>query len=186
MFNTNDGIEVHTRGDWGARQPVAPYARQPFVHSIVYHHGGPEGAPRMTDAHMAQTLRSWQAFHMGPERQWSDIGYHFLMDGHGGIWLGRPPWALGAHVLQQNTGRLGICFVQDGRSFGLTTGQEKTVRKLFRVRHNKLGLPAFKTLVNADGRDWGVFGHNEVPGQSTECPGSEISRDMKRIIKEFT
>jgi hypothetical protein len=185
VFKSSDGLIVHTRADWNARVPTMPYARQPFIHSVVYHHGGPEGPPRFTDQAMASTLRSWQTFHQGPERQWSDIGYHWLMDGRGELWQGRPAWAVGAHVLQQNTGRLGLCFVQDGRVHGLTPGQEKTLRRLFRVKHTRLGLPAFKELVRNPGASFGVFAHRDVPGQSTECPGTELAADVKKIIKEW-
>jgi hypothetical protein len=31
-----------------------------------------------------------------------------------------------------------------------------------------------------------VFGHREVPNQSTECPGDLILRDVHRIIREFS
>lgn len=178
MFKTNDGIKVHTRADWGARLPAGPYARQPGITTVVYHHGGDEGKPRMTDSAMAATVRSWQGFHMGPFRQWTDIGYHLLMDGRGELWQGRPTWAVGAHVLQQNTGRLGLCYVQDGREHGFTKGQEETTRKLFKWKHNKMAFPSLE--------DVSVLGHREVPGQATECPGAAITADMKRLIREFS
>jgi len=185
-FQTADGIRVFRRADWGAKPPKGAYSRQPYKRSLVYHHGGDEGKPRPTFDAMAKTLRSWQAFHQGPQRGWLDIGYHFLMDGLGRIYVGRPSTAIGAHVLEENTGRLGLCFVQDGRRYGLTDDQEETVRKLFKGPHRLLGLPALKDLARHSGDDWGVFGHREVPRQATECPGDKIAADMHRIIRSFT
>ena len=183
-FRTEDGIKVFTRRDWGARPPKSPYADLGPLRTAVIHHGGPVGAPRWTFASAAQTCRSWQDYHMDVQG-WSDIGYHFLIDGLGRIYLGRPADALGAHVLKQNTGRIGINFMQDGRFHGLSYPQRRTLRKLFRVRHDKLGLPSLKYLANKPG-DFGVLGHREVPGQFTECPGREILDDLHKIIKEFT
>jgi hypothetical protein len=76
--------------------------------------------------------------------------------------------------------------MQDGRYHGLTRAQKRTLRKLFAKPHHKLGLPALQTLVNHPGGDWGVFGHRQVPGQATECPGDKIAADLKAIIREFS
>lgn len=183
MFVTKDRILVYERRDWGAAPPRGGYLTQPYLRSLVYHHGGPVGKPRMTKAAAASTVKSWQAYHQ-LNNGWIDIGYHMLMDGLGRLYLGRPVTALGAHVAEQNTGRVGLCFMQDGRFYGLTWGQKRTMRKLIRVRHDKLGLPALKDLYSHPGSDWGVWGHDEVPGQSTECPGSLIKSDVRRLLRE--
>ena len=184
-WRTGDGIRVYTRADWGARPPKGPLAPLGQIRSAVIHHGGPVGAPRWTFAAAAKTCRDWQAFHMD-NNSWTDIGYHYLVDALGRLYTGRPVDKLGAHVLAQNTGRVGINFMQDGRSHGLTFMQRRTLRKLFRHEHKRLGLPALKDLVKHPGSEWGVFGHREVPGQSTECPGDLILRDLHTIIKECT
>jgi hypothetical protein len=75
--------------------------------------------------------------------------------------------------------------MQDGRFHGLNEAQEWTLRKLFRVKHKRLGLPALKTLANHPGDDWGVFGHREVLNNS-ECPGDRMLADLHKLIKEFT
>jgi N-acetylmuramoyl-L-alanine amidase len=183
-WKTGDGIRVYTRRDWGARLPKEKYSDLGPLRTAVIHHGGPVGGPRWTFKAAAQTARSWQDYHMDVNG-WADIGYHFLIDARGRIYLGRPPEALGAHVLKENTGRIGINFMQDGRFHGLTVLQMWTLRKLFRSDHDRLGLPALKRLANRPG-DFGVLGHREVPRQSTECPGREILIDLHRTIKDFT
>lgn len=186
-WKTGDGIRVYTRDDWDARPPRGALSSLGPLRSVVIHHGGPVGAPRWTFKAAAQTCRDWQRFHQDdPAHRWLDIGYHILVDARGRLYLGRPTDKLGAHVLAQNTGRVGINFMQDGRSHGLTFFQKRTLRKLFRHEHDRLGLPALKDLVKHPGSEWGVFGHREVPGQSTECPGDLILRDLKSIIREVT
>jgi N-acetylmuramoyl-L-alanine amidase len=183
-FNTRDGIRVYERRDWGARPPRAAYAPLGALRTVVIHHGGPVGGPRMTKKAAILTARSWQDFHMDVHG-WNDVGYHYLVDGLGRIYLGRPHDALGAHVLDENTGRLGINFMQDGRFHGLTRLQRRTLRKLFATGHGKLGLPALKDLVNRPG-DYAVLGHREVPQQSTECPGRPLLDDVHGLIRDFT
>jgi hypothetical protein len=186
MFHTADRIVVHTRKDWGAKPPTRPYTDQSSLFACVVHHGGEKNAPFTTDQEVANCMRLWQAFHQGPQRGWIDIGYHFIMDGRGELWQGRPTWAIGAHVLNENTGRFGICLPQDGTRFGLNHAQHDTFRKLFRVQHNKLGMPALSRLAKDPRSGFGVFGHREVPNQSTECPGDVLLADVHKMIKEFT
>jgi hypothetical protein len=181
-FKTHDGIKVFTREDWNARPAKEAYSPLGDLHGVVYHHGGPVGRPRMTFKTAAQTVRSWQDYHMDFHR-WNDIGYHYLMDGLGRLYLGRPASALGAHTLNQNSHWLGLNYMQDGRFYGLTPLQKKTTRKLIRDEHPRLHLPSLKSLIERPG-DAGLFGHRERPGQSTECPGREILDDLHRLIKE--
>jgi hypothetical protein len=185
-FWTGDLIRVYERNDWRARPPKGALSSLGPLRSVVIHHGGPVGGPRKTFSAGAQTCRDWQAFHQGPQRDWLDIGYHILVDARGRLYLGRPTDKLGAHVANENTGRVGINFMQDGRSHGLTRLQKRTLRRLFKSKHDRLGLPALKFLANHPGSEWGVFGHRDVPGQSTECPGDLIARDLKAILKEFS
>lgn len=183
MFKTLDGIIVHTRADWGARPPRG-MDRQVKPFAAVVHHGGEQNPPIVTDHGMRQLLQRWQNFHMDT-RGWSDIAYAYLMDGRGHLWQGRDVRMIGAHVILQNTGRLGFCLPQNGLEHGFTPAQEVTFRKLLRVRHRRLGLPALKTFVRDPSPVAGVFGHQEVPGQSTACPGTAIMADLRRIRKEY-
>ena len=55
------------------------------------------------------TIRGW---HTSPPRNWSDIGYHFIIlnDGMGTVERGRPVWRNGAHTKGHND-TIGICYV---------------------------------------------------------------------------
>ena len=55
------------------------------------------------------TIRRW---HTSPPRNWSDIGYHFVIlnDGFGTVERGRPVWKNGAHTKGHNEA-IGVCYI---------------------------------------------------------------------------
>jgi len=57
-----------------------------------------------TSTEKVAEVRRW---HM-EERNWSDIGYHYLIDRDGTVVEGRPLDRVGAHVKDHNTGTVGI------------------------------------------------------------------------------
>ena len=44
-------------------------------------------------------------------RRWRDIGYHWLIDGHGHLRLGRPENLPGAHVKGRNINSIGVAVI---------------------------------------------------------------------------
>ena len=101
---------VRPRAAWEAAPPVRPYV--PHTPSgVVFHH---TGAPWYGRPATEQYLRTIQAFHTGPERQWEDIAYHYFVDLEGGVWAGRPPEVRGnPSVYYDATGLVLICFIGD-------------------------------------------------------------------------
>jgi len=91
----------------------------PSYTHIVIHHAAGNYASNLTQG--KKQVRAIQSYHQG-QNDWSDIGYHFLIDARGNIYQGRPYMehkplsliprlALGAHVCRQNSGKIGICFL---------------------------------------------------------------------------
>ena len=82
---------VRSREAWGALPPVQPYVPQ-TPKGVSLHHTGAywNGKPGPE-----QYLKNIQHFHTGPEREWEDIAYHYLVDLDGVIWAGRPPTVRG-------------------------------------------------------------------------------------------
>ena len=72
---------------------------------IILHCSATERAQHVT----TETIRDW---HTSPPRNWSDIGYHFVIlnDGMGTVERGRPIWRNGAHTKGHND-TIGICYV---------------------------------------------------------------------------
>jgi N-acetylmuramoyl-L-alanine amidase len=82
---------VRPRAAWGAAPPVQPYSPH-TPKEVSLHH---TGAPWYGKPGPEQYLRNIQAFHTGPEREWEDIAYHYLIDLDGVVWEGRPPTVKG-------------------------------------------------------------------------------------------
>ena len=70
-----------------------------------------------------ETIKRW---HTSSPRNWSDIGYHFVIlnDGCGTVERGRPIWKSGAHTKGHNQS-IGVCYVggmEDGQPKDTMTG----------------------------------------------------------------
>lgn len=80
--------------DWTWKHGLTPRA---LTDGIVLHHAAGDGAPEAVHAaHLANG--------------WAGIGYHYYVRKDGTVHRGRPEWAAGAHVENQNSHLLGICF----------------------------------------------------------------------------
>ena len=55
-----------------------------------------------------ETLRMW---HTSPPRNWSDIGYHYVIYLDGSVVQGRPLHRSGAHVKGHNQDSIGVCYI---------------------------------------------------------------------------
>ena len=101
---------VRPRETWGAAPPARPYVPHTPA-QVVFHHSG---AAWYGQPSAAPYLRGMQAFHTGPEREWEDIAYHFLIDLDGAVWAGRPPEVRGnPSVYYDAMGFVLICFLGD-------------------------------------------------------------------------
>ena len=108
-----------------------------------------------------ETIRKW---HTSPPRNWSDIGYHFVIlnDGCGTVERGRPIWKQGAHTRGHNQ-TIGICYIG-----GLVNGEpEDTMTDLQEC--------AFFELVDKLRDIFGpvtIHGHNEFSNKA--CPSFNV------------
>ncbi|MBI5597266.1 MAG: N-acetylmuramoyl-L-alanine amidase [Elusimicrobia bacterium] len=95
------------RDGWGARPPKEPFS--PHKPDRVTQHHTQGRRPSTLEESLAE-MRFLQDFHQNG-RGWNDIGYHFLVDSQGRIFQGRPVDVVGAHVKNDNSGNVGICFM---------------------------------------------------------------------------
>ena len=103
-------ILVRPREAWGAAPPVQPYVPHTPSGVLLHHSGAPWYGRPATE----QYLRNLQAFHTGPEREWEDIAYHYLVDLAGGVWAGRPPEVRGnPSIYYDSTGFVLVCLLGD-------------------------------------------------------------------------
>ena len=74
------------------------------IHTIVVHcSASPQGR-----GDNAETIHRWHK-----ERNWSGIGYHYVILEMGQIERGRPEYWTGAHVAGHNSNTIGICLIGD-------------------------------------------------------------------------
>ena len=146
------------RAQWGAR----PARRNRPGHTPVkmtLHHTYQPGQNGATAARNAQDT------HM-IERGWSDLGYHYLVDRDGKIYAGSPENRIGAHVLNQNTGNLGISMIGAFNIEQVSQAQKQAVASLMRHLGQKYNIEINRTNIR---------GHGER--MATECPGGNTDID---------
>lgn len=69
---------------------------------IVHCSATPEGR-----SHSLADFRKWHVDGNG----WKDVGYHFIVDIDGSIYVARPLSQIGAHTIGHNADSIGVCYV---------------------------------------------------------------------------
>ncbi len=147
---TRLGWHAHPRR--GSAQGITPYR-------ITVHHT--QGHMSHGEAETAREVRGIQEFHMGPERGWNDIGYHFLIDGDGRVAEGRPTNVLGAHAGGANAGNIGISLMGNFDVEQPAPAQIDSLERLAAYLAMKYDIPVLRP-----GYLEGHYHHTE-----TDCPG---------------
>ncbi len=77
---------IHPRADWaGTDHPPTGPIEAEDVRMLVVHHTLIPGNGYTEDG-VAQLLRDIYDYHTGPEKNWPDIAYNFMVDRFGGVW----------------------------------------------------------------------------------------------------
>lgn len=99
---------------------------------------------------------------MHKARNFSDIGYHFVISGEGRIMAGRDERMIGAHTLNHNYNSLGVSclgsFVKNGDIMVATDLQYGSLCDIVAFLCRRYSIPVHN-----------IYGHRD--GQATECPG---------------
>jgi hypothetical protein len=142
---------------------VQPYVPQ-TPKGVSLHHTGAywSGKPGPE-----QYLRNIQHFHTGPEREWEDIAYHYLVDLDGVIWAGRPPTVRGnPSIYYDPTGLVLISFLGDFMT------QQPTETQLNNAADTAAWLMKRYNMPNTT-----VTGHRDHA--PTSCPGDNLYRGLQ-------
>lgn len=120
-------------------------------------------------------VRKWHTDPKPEGRGWIDVGYHIYIKRDGTIQLGRPLWAVGAHVRGYNQQSIGVCLEggatmpPDGESVDdLIPTAEHYTEKQFR---NLRLVLMFLTQLYPDAT---VQGHRDFPGVDKACPVFDV------------
>lgn len=151
--------EVQPRSDWGASPAAKPYSPMTPERITVHH---TESDQPLSRESAIDELQATQRFHKNG-RGWIDIAYHYLIDGGGRIWEGRPMAVVGAHVKEKNDGNVGISIMGDfskGKKKP-TVAQVASLTRLTRWLSATYAIPADR-----------IKGHRDQ--EITECPGDAL------------
>lgn len=112
-----------------------------------------------------QTPQQVYAFHTGPERQWSGIGYHLLIR-RGQVHYVGDVLTARACVGDLNPRVVCVCLTGDYTKETVDAADLDALR---------LTVAALQAWAGASlGRRLAVKGHGELPGQTTACPGQNL------------
>lgn len=128
--------------DWTWKHGLTPRA---LTDGIVLHHAAGDGAPEAVHAaHLANG--------------WAGIGYHYYVRKDGTVHRGRPEWAAGAHVENENSHLLGVCFEGNFEHERMSAAQLAAGRLLLADVRTRYPVPV------TPHRAWGA----------TACPGKNF------------
>lgn len=106
-------------------------------------------------------------------RGWDDIGYHFYIDQRGTLHLGRPFWAVGAHVAGSNSRAVGVCYE------GGVDAQNRPRNTL--TKPQEAAMVSVVTLLSALYPQAVVQGHRDFPGVAKACPSFDAKTWWKEV-----
>jgi hypothetical protein len=154
---------VRSRESWNAAPPVQEYVQQ-TPKGVSLHH---TGAYWSGNPGPAQYLRNIQHFHTGPQREWEDIAYHYLVDLEGVIWAGRPPTVRGnPSIYYDPTGLVLISFLGDFTSQQPSDAQLASAANTAAWLMKRFNMPTTA-----------VTGHRDHA--PTSCPGDNLYACLK-------
>lgn len=169
-------VAVLSRANWHAAAPIGRRLdpMQKIFRITVHHSGGPAPFHATALPSCAEEIRSIQRVHMR-DRDYGDIGYHFVIDPAGRVWEGRNLRYQGAHArLDNNRGNVGICllgnFVSGHGGQRPTAAQATSLEQLLRELCGRYHVVPQQ-----------VHGHSDFV--NTECPGAHLESVLADIVR---
>lgn len=151
-------IQIIPRSGWAALEPHE-YKKHIPVRITIHHEGT---RLELTDD-AARKIKNIQTWGMGPDRNWADIPYHFLIAPGGVIYEGRDVFTVGETATEYNpTGHLLICCLGNLEVQEMPPQQLASLVKLIAYCSKKYSIP-LETLAS----------HRDYSSQ-TNCPGKNL------------
>ncbi len=170
-----DIVRIEPRSSWNASAP-RPYKQQVPVRITVHHEGGrvlPDTASATT------RLKNIQTWCMGPDRNWTDIPYHYLIAPDGTVYEGRNPLTVGETNTEYDpSGHLLICFLGN-------YGQQKMNQHLLDVLSRLIAHFCIQYKMDPE-----TISTHRDHSTMTTCPGENIypyfkNGSIKQRVKEL-
>lgn len=129
---------------------------------IVHCSATPEGRPTTVG-----DIRSWHK-----QREFKDIGYHYVVYLDGSIHAGRPESAIGAHCTGHNRNSIGVCYI------GGVAKDRKTPKDTRTEAQKKALLQLLKQLKKRyPGAK--IYGHRNFAAKA--CPSFDARAEYKSL-----
>lgn len=141
---------------------------KPNVDTIVVHYTATYGDQPLTAADVDKMHRA---------RGWQMIGYHWFIRRDGTVEQGRPETMIGAHVANQNTGKIGISWAG---GLDRATGPNKGVDNRTPAQTKALIALIRDLLKRYPGAK--VVGHRDLA--ATQCPGFDVPAWWASVQKQ--
>lgn len=157
-------VTILARSRWTSTKAKGRAVTWSRIRGIVCHYpamGKSVGV--LTPAQETSRLRGWRNYHVGSLR-WSDIGYNYCITQAGRVYSLRGD-RVGAHAVGHNSTTLGVLFMV-GDNEPLTRAAQASFR-------------ALRATLRKRGAGSGLWGHTEMSGNSTRCPGPYIMADIR-------
>lgn len=160
-------LTIRPRSQWTDRGPVmARINPMNGIRRVTVHHAGfPDGYHKQNENDVIVTLRNIQASHMD-NRNWGDIGYHYVIDPAGRIWEARSLEHQGAHTHDNNPHNIGVMLLGNFDKQQPTKAQTGSLEAL---------ICDLQGRFHVDCRH--LFTHQEL--SPSTCPGHNLQRHME-------
>lgn len=171
------------RTSWGASlglSNLSGAAPITVTHLWVHHSAG-----QTNSADFAAVVRSYYSYHTGPQLNWSDIGYNWLVDPRGVVYQGRAhslnvvtgggnPDVRGAHAPGVNGTSMGICVIGDYTNIVPSEAAIRGLRTMLAWKAHEKGMDVLGTR-NVGTNNYNIIsGHRDDVASSTACPGASF------------
>jgi hypothetical protein len=152
-------MHIEPRSSWNAME-AKPYKAQIPVRITVHH----EGTKLEPGDDAAKKINAIQRWGMGPDKQWADIPYHFLIAPGGTVYEGRNAFVVGETSTEYDpTGHLLICCLGNRDTDTVPAGQLRSLIQLIHYASRKFNIPIDSLRT-----------HKDFSRQTT-CPGKYLS-----------
>lgn len=163
-------MKIVSRAEWGAKPPKSRYTIAPTGRLWLHHFG--------SEHHGAAGMRQIQAFHMGPERGWSDFAYSFAVDNADGtIYEGRGALVAGGHTKGDNSKSHAIVIMGNTHSREVSPAAQRSIAWL--TRHGRERGWWTTPKITGTHRDAQRMGFS--PYNGTVCAGDFAQRVLADI-----
>lgn len=143
------------------------------INKIVVHHTGSSILGPLDSPKLVRLRHKYL-------RGFDEIGYHYLigngyLTGDGEIYQGRNIERIGAHAKGHNQDSLGIALIGN---FNLNKPTEKQWESLIELLYSQCDMYDLHSRY--------IYGHKELEGTNTLCPGKCIDMDkVRRAVAEY-